>query len=584
VPEITTDDSRGSLPFTLGIVSVAALGGFLFGFDTAVINGAVPVLQDLYLRADSGFAGGLPLTHNAMNNLVGLSVAMALAGAALGAFGAGPIADKIGRKRSMVLAAALFLASAIGSGLPVTIWDFTFWRVLGGIAFGAASVLAPAYIAEVSPAAYRGRLASLQQLAIVIGIFVAQLSNFAIAADAGGAAGQWVLGAQAWRWMFWVEAFPAAVYGILALLIPESPRFLVAQSRDEDARSVLSKVLGRGLVARKIEEIHESLNKEHKPRLSDILARGGRAGFVFLPIVWLGIGLSVFQQFVGINVVFYYSNLLFQSVGFPEEAALLRSLVLAGTNVGATFIAIALVDLVGRKKLLLTGSAGMVVSLGVMAYLFGTAPMRTVPLIVNLPEQRDASVEVTVTALAENGERSARTTTLSPPEDGAGTELDYAPLFNDPGAIETIEVSGLPAGATVSGADQVNGRFTLMPKRQPNLSDAAGTVAFVAFNLFVLFFAFSWGPIVWVMLGEMFSNQIRGAGLAVAAAAQWAANFLISQTFPFLADLSLGFAYGFYAVSALLSFVFVLALIPETKGRELERMGELEQGRRRGRA
>lgn len=481
---------KGNLGFTLAIVLVASLGGFLFGFDTAVINGAVPVLNEMFMDVDSGFAASFEVSEASRNLWVGQSVAIALIGAAIGAFLAGPVTNKIGRKKSMVLAAVMFLASAIGSGMPFTILDFTFWRFLGGMAFGAASVIAPAYIAEVSPAGLRGRLGSMQQLAIVVGIFVALMSNLLIARAAGGAAADWIGGFAAWKWMFWIEAFPAALYGVLALVIPESPRYLVIQNRDEEARGVLTKVLGTSGAGGKIAEIHESLNAEHKPRMSDILGPG-----LFKKIVWLGIGLSVFQQFVGINVVFYYSNLLWQAVGLTEDDAFINTAIGGGTNVLTTFIAIALVDKIGRKPLLMMGSLLMMVSLGTMAFIFQTS--------------LDPSGELNLTG------------------DNAGK----------------------------------------------------GKLALVALNVFIIGFGASWGPIVWVMLGEMFSNQIRGAGLAVAASAQWGANYLISATFPVMLGISLGFAYGFYAVSALLSLLFVMLLIPETKGRELEAMGQLEDGK-----
>lgn len=484
---MSNESSGAHLGFTLGIVTVAALGGFLFGFDTAVINGAVPVLNEMFMDPDSGFAAGLTISETSRDLWVGQSVALALIGAAIGAFLAGPVTNHIGRKKSMVIAAVMFLASAVGSGLPFTIFDFTFWRFLGGMAFGAASVIAPAYIAEVSPAKYRGRLASMQQLAIVIGIFVALMSNLLIAKNAGGASEPWLGGFAAWKWMFWIEAFPAALYGILAMMIPESPRYLVIQDRDADARRVLAKVLGADSADTKIGEIHESLSSEHKPKLADILGPA-----VFKKIVWLGIGLSVFQQFVGINVVFYYSNLLWQAVGLTEEDAFINTAIGGATNVLTTFIAIALVDKIGRKPLLTFGSLGMMISLGVMAYVFQTSV--------------------------------------------------------DPNGV--LDLTGDNA--------------------------LKGKIALVALNLFIVSFGASWGPIVWVMLGEMFSNQIRGAGLAVAASAQWGANYLISATFPLMLGISLGFAYGFYAVSALLSMLFVIFLIPETKGKELEAMGELE--------
>ena len=212
------------------IASAAALGGFLFGFDTAVISGAVLAVQK---------------TFEASALQIGLAVSLALLGSAAGAFAAGPLADRIGRTRSMTIAAVLFFISALGSGFPFGLYDFIFWRVLGGIGVGAASVIAPAYIAEVSPAAIRGRLASLQQLAIVVGIFIALLSDFGVAKAAGGSAeGIAWFGCRGWQWMFWSEIPAALLYGAFSLVIPESPRYLVAKGRDSQALAVLEKVMG----------------------------------------------------------------------------------------------------------------------------------------------------------------------------------------------------------------------------------------------------------------------------------------------------------------------------------------------------
>jgi SP family sugar:H+ symporter-like MFS transporter len=444
---------------------VAALGGFLFGFDTAVINGAVTAMR-------SNFDTGATLT--------GFVVSSALLGCMVGAYTAGRIADRYGRIRVMVLASAMFTASALGSGLAVGPWDMIAWRVLGGIGVGAASVIAPAYIAEISPAAIRGRMGSLQQLAIVTGIFVALLSDFALAGAAGGSDQELWLGLDAWRWMFMTEVIPAVAYGLLALTIPESPRYLVRLGRDKQARKVLSEVLIDGIDAR-IKEIKRTIKRDKQSSLSDL--KGPAGGL--LPIVWIGIALSVFQQFVGINVIFYYSSTLWQSVGFTEEDALAQTVITSITNIAVTLVAIALIDKIGRRKLLTIGSAGMFLTLGTMAWIFSQAPV-------------------------------------------------------------------------------VDG--------EPVLDGSAGVTALVAANLFVVFFGVSWGPAVWVLLGEMFNNAIRATALGVAAAAQWLANFLISTTFPSMAEVGLWFAYGFYTICALLSLVFVLKFVPETNGRELEDM------------
>ena len=447
------------------LAAVAALGGFLFGFDTAVINGAVTPMRDSF-----GMSAGL----------TGFVVSSALLACMVGAYLAGALADRIGRIRVMVLAAVLFTVSAIGSGLAFGPWDMILWRAVGGIGVGAASVIAPAYIAEISPASIRGRLGSLQQLAIVTGIFVALLSDFAIAAAAGGGGEEFWFGLPAWRWMFMTEVIPAIVYGALALTIPESPRYLVAKGEHHTAREVLSKVLIDGIDER-IAEIRRTVRREAKASLSDLRGASGKV----LPIVWIGIALSVFQQFVGINVIFYYSATLWQAVGFTEEDALTQTVITSVTNIIVTLVAIALIDKIGRRKLLLIGSAGMILSLGTMAWIFSQAPV-------------------------------------------------------------------------VAGS--------------PQLGQGEGVVALFAANAFVVFFGMSWGPGVWVLLGEMFNNRIRSTALGIAAGAQWLANFAISTTFPSMAEFGLWFAYGFYTIAAVASFVFVLKFVPETAGRQLEDM------------
>jgi len=453
----------------LAISAAAALGGFLFGFDTAVINGAVDAV-----RGSFGLSAGA----------IGIAVSCALLGSALGAWYAGPLADRQGRVRTMLVAAAVLVASAIGSGLVSGLWPLVIWRFLGGIGVGIASVIAPAYIAEVAPAHVRGRLGSLQQLAIVLGIFIALLSDAWLAHAAGGASAPLWAGLAAWRWMFLVAAVPALIYGLLVLGLPESPRHLVAKGRRDEAGAVLRRVLGLdtdAAVAAKVDDIAHSLHTESRPRLADLRAAGGG----LLPVVWTGIALSVFQQFVGINVIFYYSAMLWHSVGFSEADSLTITVATSIVNVLVTLVAIALIDRVGRKPLLVVGSAGMAVTLAVMAWCFSQAT-------------------------------------------GSGTALQ------------------LPA--------------------------SLGPVALVAANLYVVFFGVSWGPVVWVLLGEMFPNRYRALALAVAASAQWLANFAITATFPWLANIGLPFAYGLYAFFALLSLVFVLRRVSETRGMELEAM------------
>lgn len=460
--------AAGAQKSVILIASVAALAGFLFGYDSAVINGATEAIRNQF-NVDAG-----PL---------GFAVASALVGAAFGAFTGGSLADKIGRIPVMKLAAFMFFVSAVGSGLAPGIYTLIIFRIIGGIGMGVASVIAPAYIAEIAPAEIRGRLGSLQQFAIVIGIFLSQLVNKVLADVAGGSGETLWFSMGAWRWMLLVEAIPAFAYLIGAYLIPESPRYLVAAGKIDAARKVLERVLESSQVDSSLARIKESLTRETKPSMRDI--RGTAWGLK--PIVWIGIALAVFQQFVGINVVFYYSNTLWQSVGFTEAQSFIFSLISATINVTITIVAILLVDKVGRRPLLLTGSAGMAVTLGTMAVIFALAPV---------------------------------------------------------------------------GADG------------PILSTTTGLVALISANLFVVFFGVSWGPVMWVMLGEMFPNKMRGAALAVAGFAQWFANFLVTQTFPSLAEFSLGLAYGLYAMFALLSLFFVMRFVSETRGIELEDMTE----------
>ncbi|MEN7973869.1 MAG: sugar porter family MFS transporter, partial [Verrucomicrobiota bacterium] len=340
--------------FIIFIAAAAALGGFLFGFDTAVISGAVLALRKYF---------------DATALQIGLAVSLALIGSAGGALSTGGLANRIGRVKTMWVAAALFFASALGSGLPFGLLDFIFWRMVGGVAVGMASVVAPAYIAEIAPANIRGRLGSLQQFAIVIGIFIAGLSAYGIASVGGGAEYPAWFGKEGWRWMFWSEAPVALLYGLFALFLPESPRYLAASNRDEEAAAIFEKIMGSPEAAKqKVAEIKASLNTEHKPKFSDVFGKYG-----LLPIVWIGLGLSVLQQFVGINVIFYYGTALWRVVGFAEGDALLITVITGIVNIVTTIIAIIFVDRIGRKPLLMVGSTGMALALGMLTFMFVTA-------------------------------------------------------------------------------------------------------------------------------------------------------------------------------------------------------------------
>ena len=448
---------------------VATIGGFLFGFDSGVINGTVDGLKQAFGSTEAQ---------------LGFEVASMLLGCAIGAFFAGRLADRLGRRSVLIISAVLFLLSALGAGAAHSSLVFIAARVVGGFAVGAASVMSPAYIAEVAPARYRGRLATVQQIAIISGLFIAFLSNYLLAKAAGASTEPLWAGQAAWRWMFWMQAIPSLLFLLLLLFIPESPRFLVVKRRKDEALAVLTRLFGAEQAQLTLGEIDASLSQDHhRPQLSDLVDKATRK---IRPIVWVGIGLAVFQQLVGINVVFYYGAVLWQAVGFSESDALLINVLSGALSIGACIVTVLLIDKIGRKPLLWIGSSGMAVSLALVVYAFAS-------------------------------------------------------------------------GSMVEGHLQLPGGM--------------GTLALVAANAYVVFFNVSWGPVMWVMLGEMFPNQIRGSALAVAGAAQWTANFIVTVTFPMLlAGIGLASTYSIYLVSAVISVFFVIKFVRETKGRSLEQM------------
>ncbi|MEP4888579.1 MAG: sugar porter family MFS transporter [Aliiglaciecola sp.] len=454
--------------FIILVSCVATIGGFLFGFDSGVINGTVDGLQTAFKSDSVG---------------TGFNVASMLLGCAVGAFCAGRLADLFGRKTILIIAAIFFIISAWGSGIADTSGEFIIYRILGGLAVGAASVMAPAYISEIAPARLRGMLTTIQQVAIICGLFAAFVSNYFLADLAGVSTADLWMGFSAWRWMFWIELVPACLFLGSLLFIPESPRFLVIKNKLPQAKEVLIRLYGVGAGELKLTDIKASLADDHQPKLSDL--KDKQSGKV-RKIVWVGIGLAVFQQLVGINVVFYYGAVLWQAVGFSESDALLINIISGAVSIAACVITMMLIDKIGRKPFLTIGSIGMTLTLGLMVFCFATAEF-----------------------------------------DSSGN-LDLGSL---------------------------------------------GTLALVSANAYVFFFNLSWGPVMWVMLGEMFPNQIRGSGLAVAGLFQWGANFAITMTFPImLSSIGLAGAYGFYASCALLSVLFVVKLVHETKGTELEDM------------
>lgn len=460
--------------YLMFITMVATLGGLLFGYDTAVISGTVKYL-------DLNFIVPLGLEQTAASSLLGFLVSSALIGCIVGGLIGGFMASRFGRKKSLIVAAVLFIISAVGSAFPemglggdapvhTFITSFVVYRIIGGVGVGLASMLSPMYIAEMAPAEKRGSLVSWNQFAIIFGMLVVYFVNYFIAVSGDET---WIT-ATGWRMMFLSETIPAALLLILVIFVPESPRWLVMKGREEKATSIIRRVTGLQDVSAEIDSIKESLQGVVRSRL-----------FSFgVGVIIIGVLLSVFQQFVGINVVLYYAPEIFRNMGLGTNAALLQTIIVGIINLTFTVVAILTVDRFGRKPLMIIGSLGMAASMFVLGMVFFSQDM--------------------------------------------------------------------------------------------------GISALVAMLCYTASFAMSWGPVCWVLLAEIFPNRIRGQAMAIAVAAQWIANYLVSWTFPMMDKSSYliemfhhGFAYWVYALMALLSALFMWKFVPETKGKTLEDMNSL---------
>ncbi|MFC2138145.1 D-xylose transporter XylE [Bacteroidota bacterium] len=455
----------------IGLTLVAALGGLLFGYDTAVISGTVSSLNSFFIEPfgwDEAIA----------NSRLGMVVSSALIGCIIGGLSGGLISLKLGRKRGLILAAVLFLISAIGSSMPELFFakvgtgnnsyiiHFVVYRIIGGIGVGLASMLSPMYIAEIAPADIRGKLVSWNQFAIIFGMLVVYFVNYGIA-NQGNEEWLRIIG---WRWMFASETIPASLFLILLFFVPESPRYLVIQNKPENALQVLQKITSLEKAKNILEEIKQT-----------ITLKSGKLFSFGIALIVIGIMLSVFQQFVGINVVLYYAPEIFKSMGSGTNVALLQTIIVGAINLTFTVVAILTVDKFGRKPLQIIGALGMAV------FMFS---------------------------------------------------LGFSFFFKKLGFIALISMLG-----------------------------------------YVACFAVSWGPVVWVLLSEIFPNKIRGRAMAVAVAAQWISNYLISWTFPMMDRSSKlielfnhGFAYWIYGVMGIIAALFMYKFVPETKQKTLEEL------------
>ena len=468
---MTSTHSNGSRTYLFSIVLVAIIGGLLFGYDTAVISGAEQAL-DRFFRTATDF--------NYTSWLHGFTASSALIGCVIGGAISGVLASRLGRKRSLIVAAILFFLSAVGSwwpesgilpygeaSLPLLVL-FNIYRIIGGVGVGLASALCPMYIAEISPARIRGTLVSCNQFAIIFGMLVVYFVNYLIRNNLGETAEaiQTALVEIGWRRMFLSEAYPAGAFLLLILLVPETPRYLALKGKDAKAFAVLERINGTAEARTVLAEIKSTVH-ERRERL---FSYG-------VTVIVIGILLSFFQQTIGINVVLYYAPRIFANMGFSGDASMLQTVVMGVVNILFTVVAIFTVDRVGRKPLLIIGSTGMMIGMAALAAL--------------------------------------------------------------------------------------------------SFTDTIGIAALVFIILYTASFMMSWGPICWVLISEIFPNTIRSQAVAVAVAAQWISNFLVSATFPSLSAWSVGGTYCIYAFMSLLSALFVWRWVPETKGKTLEQMSAL---------
>ena len=474
--------------YLIGSTLIAALGGLLFGFDTAVISGTTGWLEQVF-QLDSFW--------------LGFTIASALIGTIIGAMVAGRPADRFGRRNVLIAIAVLYFVSAVGSALAWNWLSFLLLRLVGGLAVGGASVVSPMYIAEISPAKYRGRLVGTAQFNIVFGILLAFFSNFLI--------NKLELGGTEWRWMFGVEAFPAAAFFFLLFLTPRSPRWLMSQDRADEARWVLGK-LGTDAddVEEEIQDIQASLDPAHHSLKEPFFRK------VYLKPILLAVAIAAFNQLSGINALMYYAPRIFTMAGAGEDVAYLNAVAVGFTNLVFTMMALAVIDHFGRKKLMLVGSIGYILSLGATAWAF-------------------YAYQVEFNTVAE------ATKAVVEAKDAATDAATIA-------VLEEAAVSAVAAAAT------------------------GGKVVLVSLLVFIASHAFGQGAVIWVFISEIFPNRVRARGQALGSFTHWFMCAGISWTFPMFAEISGGHTFAFYAAMMVLQLLWVLLIMPETKGVPLEKI------------
>ena len=496
--------------YTITISLIVAMGGFLLGFDSAVISGAVNGIRTYFEMSDWE---------------LGFSVGCVIFGAMAGNITAGPLSDKFGRKKILILTALLFTVSALWSAFATNYISFVIARIIGGIGIGGAILIAPIYIAEIAPPKLRGSLVSLNQLNIVLGISVAYFSNYFLK-DLDG---------ESWRWMLGVEAIPAIIYFLSLFLVPRSPRWLIQKLGKVDvAEKTLVKIGGEEFAEKTISEIQRGIDKkEAKGTYADFFSKRMRV------IVIIAFGLAFFQQITGINAIFYYAPTIFEQAGGSTDASFLQAIVVGLTNLVFTFVAIYLIDKLGRKPLLIIGTSAMAIALSMATLAFNNATYNfndtTIEKISN-PEIKTSLKELKGLSFESQNELFE----------------NVQPLLNE-------------------------AQFTEFKQNEiKSFISINSTLVLIAILLYVAAFAISLGPVMWTMLSEIFPGNVKGIAISVVGFFNSLVSYTVTQFFPWeLTNLGPTITFAIYAVMAILSLLFVLKYVIETKGKTLEEVEEL---------
>jgi sugar porter (SP) family MFS transporter len=510
--------------FTVRVAMTVALGGFLMGFDASVISGVV---------------GFIETEFNLSKIQLGWSVASLTLTATLAMMVAGPLSDRLGRRPVLKIAAALFAVSAVASALAPSFVVLVVARMIGGLGVGAALIIAPMYIAEIAPAEVRGRMVSVNQLNIVIGISAAFFSNYLIL-KLGQSDAAWALSLQfgewGWRWMLGIETLPALLYLLALLAVPESPRWLAMRGREDEALRILERVSGPERARADLREVHESMAAEAGKQSGSIRQ-------LFQPamklVLTIGISVAVLQQITGINSVFFYAPMIFEQSGIGTDASFMQAILVGITNLVFTIVAMTLIDRLGRRPLLGFGLAGIAVCMLMLSYGFGSATYRL----------SQDSIDTLPAAIDRQALLPLKDTTF---------ESDVA-FRSAVSAAVGRSAFNQHESALISAAITVNPTLIL-----------AGILGFVAS------FAVSLGPVMWVLFSELFPTSLRGIAISLVGLINSAVSFTVQLVFPWeLQNLGNAGTFLIYGIFALAGLVVVMRLLPETKGRTLEELEHL---------